>query len=198
MDPVEKVITLFHLSIAARAEQGEALAEQLVHASNIVSNTFVNEGKVLLCGYGGSSIMAHHFATLLLNQNERERPALPAIILDPCVAMLSAIGQSYGASEIFSRQIRALGQSGDVLIIYTTTGNPQSLINAVQAAHERGMSVICLGGNEGGNLSQLLHNEDLAIQASANSDALLHEMHLLMTFILCELIDDQLFGGINP
>src|SRR5690606_18362202 len=149
MDIVEKIINLFHRSIAARAEQGEILAPQLADAATLLASTFINEKRVLLCGFGSSAINAEHFATVLLNQYERERPALPAQLLDSGSSM-AAIGHSYGPSEVFSRQIRAQGQVGDLLMIYSTTGNPQSLINAVQAAHERGMRIIYLGGSEGG------------------------------------------------
>jgi len=194
MDVVEKIINLFHRSIAARAEQGEALAPQLADAATLLASTFINENRLLLCGFGNSAINAQHFATILLNQHDRERPGLPAQLLDSGSTM-AAIGHSYGASEVFSRQIRALGQSGDLLMIYSTTGNPQSLINAVQAAHERGMRIIYLGGNDGGHIAQLLGSDDMEILIPAESEFVAHELHLLITHILCDLIDDQLFGG---
>lgn len=194
MDVVEKIIGLFHRSIAAKAEHGEMLAPQLADAATLLATTFLNEGRVLLCGFGNSLINAQHFATVLLNQHNRERPGLPAILLDGGVTM-AAIGHSYGASEVFARQIRAQGQRGDVLMIYSTTGNPQSLINAVQAAHERGMRILYLCGNDGGHLAQLLGCDDMEILVPVESEFLVHELHLLMSFMLCELIDDQLFGG---
>jgi D-sedoheptulose 7-phosphate isomerase len=194
MDVVEKIITLFHRSIAARAEQGEILAPPLADAAALLASTFIHEKRLLLCGFGNSAINAQHFATVLLNQHERERPGLPAQLLDSGSTM-AAIGHSYGPSEVFSRQIRAQGQAGDLLMIYTTSGNPQSLINAVQAAHERGMRVIYLGGNDGGHIAQLLGSDDLEILVPIESEFAIHEMHLLITYILCDLIDDQLFGG---
>lgn len=196
MDVVEKIIGLFHRSITARAEHGELLAPPLADAAQLLATTFVQEKRLLLCGFGSSSINAQHFATVLLNQHERERPGLPAQLLDSGPAM-AAIGHSYGPSDVFSRQIRAQGQAGDLLMIYSTTGNPQSLVNATQAAHERGMRIIFLGGNDGGHVAQLLNSDDLEILVPESSEFAVHEMHLLITFILCELIDDQLFGGIS-
>lgn len=194
MDVVEKIIRLFHRSIAAKADHGEMLAPQLADAATLLSSTFVNGNRILLCGFGSSAINAQHFATVLLNQHSRERPGLPAQLIDAGTTM-AAIGQSYGASEVFARQIRALGQAGDLLMIYSTTGNPQSLVNAVQAAHERDMRVLYLGGNDGGHLAQLLGSDDIEILVPVESEFLVHELHILITFILCELIDDHLFGG---
>jgi D-sedoheptulose 7-phosphate isomerase len=194
MDPIEKIISLFHASIEARASHGEHLAYQLAGASELMANTFVNDGRVLLCGNASAAISAQYFATALLNQGSRERPGLPAQLLDANPALLAAIGQSYGDNEIFSRQIQALGREGDVLVIYTATGSSQNLINAVQAAHEKNMRVIFFSGNDGGHVAQLLDAKDVEITAPIASEFLTHEIHLLMSFILCDLIDDHLFG----
>jgi D-sedoheptulose 7-phosphate isomerase len=196
-DPVEKAISLFHQSIATRAEHGEMLAAQLADASELLSTALLNDGRLLVCGYGNSSLQAQYLVTLLLSQHQRERPALPALLLSHCMATLTAIGQHYGPNDLFSRQIHTLGQTNDVLVIYTATGNPQSLLNAVQAAHERNMRVLCLTGREGGHLSQLLENDDLDIQAPVSPDFLVNDIHQLMTAILCELIEDRLFGQLT-
>ena len=196
-DLAERAITIFHESIAARAEHGEILAAQLADAASMLASTFLNNGRVLLCGYGHSALQAQHFATLLLSQHQRERPGLPAILINSCVATLTAIGQHYGNSDLFARQIHTLGQSGDALIICTTTGSPQSLLNAVQVAHERDMRVLCLGGSDGGHLSQLLGNDDLDIQVPVPQDFLVQDLHQLMIAILCELIDETLFGPVS-
>ena len=191
MDPIEKIISLFHNSIEVRASYGEQLASPLAAAAELIANTFVDDGRVLLCGYASAAITAQHFAAILVNQGTRERPGLPAQLLE---MNSTAIGQSYGASEIFSRQVRASGQSGDLLVIYSATGSSQSLINAVQAAHEKNMRVILFSGGDGGNVAQLLDADDLEIRVPVASEFLIHEMHLLMSFILCDLIDDHLFG----
>jgi D-sedoheptulose 7-phosphate isomerase len=195
MDSIEKIISLFHASIEARASHGEQLAYQLAGTAELMASTFVNDGRVLLCGNASAAISAQHFATALLNQGSRERPGLPAQLLDTNSALLTAIGQSYGANEIFSRQIQALGRNGDLLVIYTATGSSQNLINAVQSAHEKNMRVILFSGNDGGHVAQLLDASDIEITAPVTSEFLTHELHLLMSFILCDLIDDYLFGA---
>lgn len=195
MDPIEKIISLFHASIEVRASYGEHFAYQLAGASELMANTFVNDGRVFLCGNASAAISAQHFATALLNQGSRERPGLPAQLLDATPALLAAIGQSYGENEVYSRQIQALGRSGDVLVIYTATGSSQNLINAVQAAHEKDMRVIFFSGSDGGHVAQLLDASDVEITAPIASEFLTHEIHLLMSFILCDLIDDHLFGA---
>lgn len=195
MDPIEKTIQLFHQGIAARAEHGEALAPQLVDAADLLCDCLVNNGRILLCGYSASALQAQILATSLMSQHKQERPGLPAILLNACVATLTSIGEHYGTNDIFARQIRTLGQTGDVLIIFTTTGDPQSLLNAVQAAHERNIRILCLGGKDGGHLTQLMSNDDLDIQIPVDDEVLIQDMHLQAITILCELIDDQLFGG---
>lgn len=195
MDPVEKAIRLFHHSIETRATYGEALALQLASAAELLVSTLVSDSRLFVCGHGNSLVTAQQFATLLLNQGSRERPALPVLMLDTNSATLTAISQSYGFAEIFSRQIQTLGKPNDLLVIYSTTGNPQTLINALQAAHGRGMRVLCFSGHDGGNLAQLLDRNDLEIRIPVVEEFLILEMHLLATFILSELIDDTLFGG---
>lgn len=194
-DPVEKAITLFHQSIEARASLGEHLAPALVAASELLVNTFVNDGRAFVCGHGLSTVIAQHFTTTLLSQGDRERPALPAVFLDGSPGTQNAIAHSYGAGEVFARQIRALGQPDDLLIIFTTTGNPQSLVNAVQAAHDREMTVLLFNGSERGHSAQLLDGDDLEIAVPIESELFMHEMHLLLAGIMCELVDDRLFGG---
>jgi len=195
MDTIEKVISLFHSSIEAKATYGESLAPLLVNASEKITNTFINDGKVILCGDSKCSISAQHFANIFLNQGNRERPALPAIVLDNSPSTITSISNDYGPGEVLSRQIRALGQAGDLLLIFTLDGTAQGLVNAVQDAHDRGMQVISFSGYDGGHIVQLLDNNDLEIRFPVEQHALIHEMHLQSIYILSELIDDQLFGG---
>jgi D-sedoheptulose 7-phosphate isomerase len=195
MTPEEKIIALFRESIEVHANHGEFVANQLSVASELLAGTFIQGSHVLVCGQAVSSINAQYLVVNLLNQGSRERPGFPAHLLDSNATLLAAIGQSYGANEILSRQISALGREGDVLVVFTTTGASQSLVNAVQAAHKRKMPVILFSGNEGGHVAQLLDGDDIEIRVSAASEFLIQEVHLLMTHGLCELVDDLLFGG---
>jgi len=130
----------------------------------------------------------------LLNRYERDRPGLPAIALTTDVAAITSIANDYQFDEVFAKPIRALGQSNDVLVMYTTSGNSANLLKAASAAHDRDMSIIALSGRDGGPLAPLLREIDLELRVPSDSTARIQEMHLLITHCLCDLIDLQLFG----
>jgi D-sedoheptulose 7-phosphate isomerase len=186
---------LFHHSINAKIDCVEVVTPSLVRAGMMLAECLLSDGKVLVCGNGGSSLNAQFFATTLMNQGERERPGLPAIVLDNSSAMLTAIENDYGLNDAFARQIRALGQAGDRLVIFTRTGIPANLLNAVTAAHERDMVVIAITAQDGGHLPVLLSDRDIEIRVPLASRFRIYENHLLLSFALCELIEYQMFGG---
>ena len=191
----QRVINLFHQSIEAKMQAGEYLAPLLAEASEILVHSLLNGGKILTLGNGTSSANAQILTTNLLNRFERERPSLPAISLSVDFSVQSAIANDYSLNEIFAKQIRALGNPGDVLVIITTSGNPSNLIQAVASAHERDINIIVLSGRDGGNIRSLLDPNDLEIRVPVDSRARIHEIHLLSIFCLCDLIDKQLFGN---
>jgi D-sedoheptulose 7-phosphate isomerase len=191
----QRVINLFHESIEAKMQAGEYLAPLLAEASEILVHSLLNGGKVLTLGNGTSSANAQILTTNLLNRFERERPGLPAISLSVDFSVQTAIANDYSLNEIFAKQIRALGNPGDVLVIISTSGNPSNLIQAVASAHERDINLIVLSGRDGGNISSLLDSNDLEIRVPIDSRARIHEIHLLSIFCLCDLIDQQLFGN---
>ncbi|HSC75965.1 MAG TPA: SIS domain-containing protein [Pseudomonadales bacterium] len=186
---------MFHNSINAKIDCVEAITPSLVRAGMALTECLLAEGKVLVCGNGGSSLNAQFFATTLMNQGERERPGLPAIVLDNSSAMLTAIENDYGLNDAFARQIHALGQAGDRLVIFTRTGIPANLLNAITAAHERDMVVIAVTAQDGGHLPVLLSDRDIEIRVPMESRFRIYENHLLLSFALCELIEYQMFGG---
>ena len=147
------------------------------------------------CGNGGSAGDAQHFSSELLNRFERERPSLPAIALTTDTSTITSIANDYSYNEIFSKQIRALGQPGDVLLAISTSGNSANIIQAIQAAHDREMIVVALTGRDGGGMASLLLPEDVEIRVPANVTARIQEVHLLAIHCLCDLIDSQLFGS---
>jgi len=195
MDSTEHVIRLFHDSIEAKASYGELLAPKLVAASEVVVETFINNGHLLIGGYGSGHLCAQYFAGLLLNQTTQERPALPGQLLDAHSGIASTIGLSYSPVEIFSRQVRAFGQPGDLLVLFAAHDSPPILLHAVQAAHERNMRVLCFNGGEISRLTQLLSNQDLEVRIPLCSEFLLQELQMLLAYALAELIDHSLFGG---
>ncbi len=176
-------------------QSGEALAPLIAEASEMIVHSLINEGKLLVCGNGTSAASAQILTANLINRFEQERPGLPAIALGTDLTHYTANdGQQ---NEAFARQIRALGQAGDLLVLISTSGNPSNLIQAVRAAHDREMCVIALTGRDGGNIASLLDVNDIELRVEVNARARIHEVHLLSIFCLCELIDLQLFGGLE-
>ncbi len=171
------------------------LSELIEFASQKIVEALVNDKKVLSCGNGGSAGDAMHFSSEMLNRFERERPALPAIALTTDSLTLTSIANDYHFKEVFSKQIRALGQDGDILLVYSTSGNSANVLSAVKTAHDKEMIVIALSGKDGGGLAALLKETDIEIRVPSESTARIQEVHLLITHCLCDLIDQQLFGG---
>ena len=155
----------------------------------------LNDGKILCCGNGGSAMQAQHFASEMLNRFERERPGLPAIALTTDTATLTSIANDYHYQEVFARQVRALGHAGDILLVYSTSGNSLSILAAIKAAHDRQMDVVALTGRDGGVLASLLAATDVEVRVAGDSTARVQEVHMVITHCLCDLIDQQLFGS---
>jgi len=158
----------------------------------------LNDGKILSCGNGGSAGDAQHFSSELLNRFERERPGLPAMALTTDSSTLTAIANDYSYSEVFSKQVTALGQTGDVLLVISTSGNSANVTAAIKAGHDRQMSIVALTGRDGGEMAKLITKDDIEIRIPSHSTARIQEVHLLVIHCLCDLIDNQLFGGEDP
>ena len=155
----------------------------------------MSERKILVCGNGGSAADAQHFSAELLNRFERERPGLPAISLTTDTSTLTSIANDYHFDDIFAKQVRALGKSGDVLLGITTSGNSPNVIRAVKAAHEREMTCVALNGRSGGKLTGDLRETDVNLCVAGASTARIQEVHGIIIHCLCDLIDFQLLGA---
>jgi D-sedoheptulose 7-phosphate isomerase len=151
-------------------------------------------GKVLACGNGGSAADAQHFAAEFVGRFERERPELGAIALTTDSSILTAVANDYSYEQIFAKQVRALGQSGDVLLAITTSGSSPNVLAAIQAAHERDMTVVALTGKGGGKMSQALCETDVHICVPHDRTARIQEVHLLAIHCICDGVDAQLLG----
>lgn len=151
-------------------------------------------GKVLACGNGASAAEAMRLAALCIMGLERERPELAAIALTSNGGLLTAASPTAENTQQFARQVRALGQAGDVLVIITTSGNTPNLIAAIEAAHERDMTVVALTGRMGGLLASQLQEIDVHIAVPHDRLTRVHEMHTLVVHCLCDGIDAQLLG----
>jgi len=190
----DRIITLFTDSIQTKQNTMDSLCGHIEYASQKIVETLVNDKKILTCGNGGSAGDAQHFSSEMLNRFERERPALPVIALTTDTLTITSIANDYNYDEIFAKQIRALGQSGDLLVVYTSSGNSTNIIKAVNTAHNKNMNVLALTGKDGGKLAAALNEFDIEIRVPSQSTARIQEVHLLITHCLCDLIDHQLFG----
>jgi len=194
MNLQERVFRQFETSVETSRESLARLGEIIEIAGVRLAQCLLSDGKILCCGNGGSAAQAQHFSSEMLNRFERERPGLPAIALTCDTSTLTSIANDYRFDDVFAKQIRALGHSNDLLVVYTTSGNSTSILSAVTAAHDRDMSVLALSGRDGGALSPLLLETDIEIRVPSETTARIQEVHLLITHCLCDLIDHQLFG----
>ncbi|QEY59656.1 phosphoheptose isomerase [Pseudomonas sp. C27(2019)] len=186
---------MFQASIETKQQALSVLPQAIENASLMMVSSLLNEGKVLACGNGGSAGDAQHFSSEMLNRFERERPSLPAIALTTDTSTITSIANDYSYEEIFSKQIRALGQDGDVLLAISTSGNSANVVQAIHAAHDRNMHVVALTGRDGGQIAPILLPDDVEIRVPSNVTARVQEVHLLVIHSLCDLIDHQLFGS---
>jgi D-sedoheptulose 7-phosphate isomerase len=191
----DKIIGHFTSSIQTHQDAMTELCEVIEYASQKIVAALLNDNKVLTCGNGGSASDAQHFSSEMLNRFERERPALPAIALTTDTSTITSIANDYHFDEIFSKQLRALGQSGDILLAYTTSGNSPNIVKAISTAHDKEIPVIAITGKDGGTVASLLNEADIEIRVPSPSTARIQEIHLLISHCLCDLIDHQLFGG---
>lgn len=186
----------FHFDDSARvlAQSHQVLAEPLAVAIDMLVNAISNNGKVLACGNGGSAADAQHFIAELVGRFERDRIPFAGITLNADTSILTAVGNDYGFDNIFERQVQALGQPGDVLVAFTTSGNSANVIKAIRAAHEREMHVIALTGKKGGSVTGLLTDQDVHLCVPHDRTMRIQEVHSLALHVLCDGIDAMLLG----
>ena len=172
----------------------EVLSKPIADAVSALVGCITNGGKVLACGNGGSAADAQHFSAEFIGRFERERPELGAIALTTDSSILTAIGNDYDFSRIFSKQVRGLGQAGDVLLALSTSGNSANILAAIEAAHEREMTVVALTGRGGGKITNVLRETDVHVCVPHDRTARIQEVHLLVLHCICDGVDTQLLG----
>jgi len=194
MNPLEeRVRQLFGSGIEAQIAAADALSEAIAKAAERMAECLLNDKKILVCGAGVSAANAQHFSCALINHFGVERPSLPVINLSADNVSLSALADENHYDQLFSRQILALGQPGDLLLNITTSGQDNGALQAVQAANERGLDTIALCGREGGVLSTHLGPSDLPLYVNADSTPRVREIHLFILHCFCDLIDQIIF-----
>src|SRR5438876_10452118 len=195
VDLPERIRRQFNDSAQLKLKAIDALAGPIARAAEIMVKCLLANGKILACGNGGSAADAQHFSAELLNRFERERPGLAAIALTTDTSTLTAIANDYEYEQVFSKQLSALGQAGDVLLGISTSGNSKNVARAVSAAHERDMRVVALTGRGGGELGKRLTSEHVHISIHHSQTARIQEVHLLDLHCLCDVIDCMLLGA---
>jgi D-sedoheptulose 7-phosphate isomerase len=190
-----RIINQFTDSIQTKQDALAELCELIELASQRIVEALLNDRKVLSCGNGRSASCAQLLASALLDQFERDRPSLPAIALTMNTTTLTAIANDYSYEEVFSKPIRSLGQSGDILVTYTDGNHSANIAKALTIAHSKDISIIALTGEKSETVAALLTERDLEIRVPSSSAIRTHEVHVLITHCLCDLIDHQLFDG---
>ena len=175
-------------------QAAQVLSKPIAAAVQALLACVTSGGKVLACGNGGSAADAQHFAAQFVGRFERERPELGAIALTTDSSILTAIANDYDFNQIYVKQVRALGQPGDVLLAISTSGNSANVLAAIDAAHEREMTIVALTGKGGGKIGMALRDTDVHICVPHDRTARIQEVHLLVLHCLCDGVDTQLLG----
>ena len=194
MDHYPIIAENFQSTIETIALSVDNLAEPIERGSQLMTRALLEDRKIIACGNGVDAALAQLFTCNLLSRFEHERPALPALTLGGDGASITAITHSSGVVNIFSRQLRALGQAGDVLLCINSSGGANNLLRAVQAAHERNMTVVALSNAGDSEFSTLIRAQDVELRVDTRRQPRIVELHTMAIHCLCELIDHGLFG----
>ena len=194
MDLISRISENFSESAHLKLQCMDALAAPIAAGVQAMVRCLQSDGKILACGNGGSAADAQHFSSELLNRFEVERPGLAAMALTTDSSTLTSIANDYDYNLVFSKQVRALGRAGDVLLAISTSGNSPNVVAAIEAAHECDMRVVALTGRNGGKMGEILGPDDVHICVPATSTARIQEVHLLSLHCLCDGIDCLLLG----
>jgi len=194
MEILQRIRRHFADSAQLKVDAIGTLEQPIARAAALMTECLLSDGKLLACGNGGSASDAQHFAAEMVGRFERERPELPAISLSTDTSILTAIANDYDYSQVFAKQVRALGRAGDILLALSTSGNSTNVALAVEAAHERDMRIVALTGKGGGRIGELLRESDVHVCVPHNVTARIQEVHLLTIHCICDAIDASLLG----
>lgn len=191
---LQRIQQLFIDSADLKYQAAPQLAPLVEAAVSALMAGLTGGGKVLTCGNGGGSALAQLFAASILGRYERERPGLAAFSLAANAPVITGIAGDLDGRQVFARQVHALGQAGDVLLVVGGDGQAGNLQAAVEAAHQRDMTVVALTGSRGGPLADLLRDTDVHICVPNDQPPRVLEMHLLILHCLADGLDAQLLG----
>lgn len=191
----QRILAHFQESADLKLKSASALTQPISQAVELMFAALSNGNKILACGNGGSAADCQHFAAELVGRFERERFPLPALALTTDTSILTAVGNDYSYKDVFSKQVQAFGQAGDILLAISTSGNSANVLAAAEAALEREMRIVALTGKDGGQLAKLLTDADVHINVPHSRTARIQEVHLVAIHCICDGIDVALFGG---
>jgi D-sedoheptulose 7-phosphate isomerase len=189
-----EIISIFEESANLKKEFVYEYAEDIVNLGILIGKRLKLGNKLLICGNGGSAADSQHFAAEVVGRFEKERKGFSAIALTTDTSALTAIGNDYGFDRVFSRQVEALGQKGDILIGISTSGNSNNVIEAVRVAKGLGIFTVGLLGKDGGQLKDLV---DKAFIVRSNNTARIQEVHITFIHAICRVLDLYLTGEIE-
>jgi D-sedoheptulose 7-phosphate isomerase len=186
----DHIIKIFKESIRVKEAFVNENLSKLVNVVEAVTTALKAGNKILIFGNGGSAADAQHIAAEFVNRFVIERPPLPAIALTTDTSVITSIGNDYDFSEIFSKQIRAIGQSGDIAWGISTSGNSANVLKGLEVAKKMGLVAIAFTGKDGGNIAKIA---DLSINVSSSVTARIQEVHITAGHAICDLVDIKLF-----
>lgn len=190
----QRILGHFIESAELKRQAAEVLADPIGNAADLMFSVLSQGNKILACGNGGSAADCQHFAAELVGRFEKERLPLPAMALTTDSSIMTAVGNDYSFRDVFTKQVQAFGQPGDLLLAISTSGNSANVMAAIEAAHDREMSVVALTGKGGGAIGQMLAETDVHICVPHDRTARIQEVHLLVIHCICDGIDAALFG----
>ena len=190
----QRILGHFLESAELKKQAAEVLADPIGNAADLMFSVLTQGNKILACGNGGSAADCQHFAAELVGRFEKERLPLPAMALTTDSSIMTAVGNDYSFRDVFTKQVQAFGQPGDLLLAISTSGNSANVMDAIEAAHDREMTVVALTGKGGGAIGQMLTENDVHICVPHDRTARIQEVHLLVIHCICDGIDAALFG----
>ena len=190
----QRILGHFLESVELKKQAAEVLADPIGNAADLMFSVLTQGNKILACGNGGSAADCQHFAAELVGRFEKERLPLPAMALTTDSSIMTAVGNDYSFRDVFTKQVQAFGQPGDLLLAISTSGNSANVMDAIEAAHDREMTVVALTGKGGGAIGQMLTENDVHICVPHDRTARIQEVHLLVIHCICDGIDAALFG----